>query len=241
MQLLAAVAGRLVVDASRAALPGFAGAAAAALRSFSACSRACTSAWRRASSSAVRLRFSSSLLRRFSSSRRSRSSRSFSSALAFGALERGLRLLLGLALAVDLFLLVPRLILEHLALDVGALAAHLDVDRAGAALRARELQLRLRLAPQGDLAGRGIGLRVVAAVAAAQMREQLVLRILADHVLGAVDLDPGLIELLQQPVDRHLQNLGELRDRYICHARLLGLLGLLRFVSLPRTSACAHP
>ena len=137
--------------------------------------------------------------------------------LVLGALERGLGLLLALALTVDLLLLMARLILEHLALDVGALAAHFDVDGARAALRARELQLRLRLAPQGDLARRGVGLRVVAAVAAAQMRQQLVLRILADHVLGAVDLDPGLVELLQQPVDRHLQHLGELRDCYICH------------------------
>ena len=57
----------------------------------------------------------------------------------------------------------------------------------------------------------------VVAVAAAQMRQQLVLRVLADHVLGAVDLDAGLIELLQQPIDRYLQHLGELRDGYICH------------------------
>ena len=137
--------------------------------------------------------------------------------LVLGALERGLGLLLGLALPIDFLLLMARLILEHLALDVGALAAHLDIDGARAALRARELQLRLRLAAQRDLARRGVGLRVVAAVAAAQMRQQLVLRILADHVLGAVDLDPGLIELLQQPIDRYLQHLGELRDRYICH------------------------
>ena len=133
------------------------------------------------------------------------------------ALERGLGLLLGLALPVDLFLLMTRLVLEHLALDVGAFAAHLDVDGARAALRARELQLRLRLAPQGDLARSRIGLRVVMAVAAPQMRQQLVLRVLADHVLGAVDLDPRLIELLQQPIDRYLQHLGELSDGYICH------------------------
>ena len=113
---------------------------------------------------------------------------------------------------------MARLVLEHLALHVGALAAHLDVDGARAALRARELQLRLRLAPQRDLARRRIGLRVVVTMAAAQMRQQLVLRVLADHVLGAVDLDPGLIELLQQPIDRYFQHLGELRDGYICHS-----------------------
>ncbi len=81
-------------------------------------------------------------------------------ALVFRALERGLRLLLGLALPVDLFLLVARLILEHLALDVGALAAHFDIHGARAALGARELQLRLRLAAQRDFARRGIGLRI---------------------------------------------------------------------------------
>ena len=119
--------------------------------------------------------------------------------LAFRALDRRLGLLLGFAQLVDLFLLMARLILEHLALDVGALAAHLDVDGARAALRARELQFGLGLAPQRDLARGRIGLQVIVAVAAAQMRQQLVLRVLADHVLGAVDLDAGLIELLQQP------------------------------------------
>jgi hypothetical protein len=65
---------------------------------------------------------------------------------------------------------------------------------------------------------RGIrGLHIVVAVAAAQMRQQLVLGILADHVLSAVDFDPGLIELLQQPVDGYLQHLGELGYGYICH------------------------
>jgi hypothetical protein len=138
-------------------------------------------------------------------------------ALALGPLERDLRLLLGFALPINLLLLMPRLVLEHLALDVGALAAHFDVHGTRTSLRACELELRLRLAPQRDLARRRIGLCVLAAVAAAQVRQQLMLRILADHVLRAVDLDAGLIELLQQPVDRDLQHLGELRDRYVCH------------------------
>ena len=55
------------------------------------------------------------------------------------------------------------------------------------------------------------------AVASAQMSQQFVLRILADHVLRAIDFDPGLIELLKQPIDRDLQNLGELSDGNICH------------------------
>jgi hypothetical protein len=54
-------------------------------------------------------------------------------------------------------------------------------------------------------------------VTAPQMRQQLVLRILADHVLCAVDSDPRLIELLQQPIDGDFQDLGELRDGNICH------------------------
>ena len=156
-------------------------------------------------------------------------------ALALGALERGLGLLLRLALLVELFLLQARLILEDLALDVGALAAHLDIHRSCAALRARELEFRLRLAAQRDLARRRVRLGVIAPVAAAQVREQLVLGILADHVIRTADPDAGLIELLKQPVDRHLQHLGELRDGYICHA------AAPKPWLLPRTSACGRP
>ena len=155
--------------------------------------------------------------------------------LVFLPLARGLRLLLGLAQPVDLLLLVARLVLEHFALHIGALAAHLDVDRAGAPLGARQLQLRLGFAPQRDLAGRGIGLDVGAAMTAAQMRQQFMLRLLADHVLRAVDLDPGLIELLEQPVDRYLQHLGELCDGDICH------IAAPRPSLLRRTSACGRP
>src|SRR5487761_2199579 len=70
--------------------------------------------------------------------------------LALLSFQRGLRLFLGLALPVDFFLLMSGLILEDLALHVGALAAHFDVDRTSTPLRARELQFRLRFAPQGD-------------------------------------------------------------------------------------------
>ena len=127
------------------------------------------------------------------------------------ARSRGCARFLGLApLLIDLVLLLARLLLEHVALDVGALLAHLDVDRARAALGARELELALRLALQRDLARRGIALALAAAVAAAQVRQQLELGIVADAVVGAVDLDAGLIELHEQPVDRHLQDLGKL-------------------------------
>ena len=100
---------------------------------------------RRASSSAVRLRFSSSLRRRFSSSSALAVQPLLLEPLVLGALDGGLRLLLALARTVDLFLLVPRLILENLALHVGALAAHFHVDGSRATLGARELQLRCDL------------------------------------------------------------------------------------------------
>src|SRR5690606_25747260 len=67
--------------------------------------------------------------------------------LGFGALGFRARGSLGLApLRFDVFLLLPGLLLQHVALDVRALAAHLDVHGARAALGARELQLALRLA-----------------------------------------------------------------------------------------------
>ena len=194
------------------------------------------SAARRASSSRLLLRVcSSSMRRRFSASSRSRSRRSASRRSCSRSAR--LRLLLGLALLrVELLLLCARLLLEHVALDVGALAAHLDVDGARAALVAGELQLALRLALERDLARRAHRRRVVAAVAAAQVRQQLELRFLADHVLGLDDLDAGLIELREQPVDRHLQHLGKLGNRYFSHT-----VFLVRSASVPapRTSARA--
>src|SRR5690606_1366159 len=54
-------------------------------------------------------------------------------ALDLGALGGRARLFLGAALRVELFLLLARLLLEHVALDVRALLANLDVDRARAA------------------------------------------------------------------------------------------------------------
>src|SRR5690606_12339031 len=91
--------------------------------------------------------------------------------LAFCALDCEARLVLGAALRVQLFLLLPRLLLEHVPLDIGALAAHLDVDRARPALAARELQLALGFALQCD-APRRRG-RILPAVRASQVRQQL--------------------------------------------------------------------
>ena len=96
------------------------------------------------------------------------------------------------------------------------LAPHLDVDRAGTTLGARKLQFALRLALQRDLARRAAVL--IAAMAAAQMRQQFELGIVADAIVRPSDLDARLIELHDQPVHRHLQHLGKLRNSYFCHA-----------------------
>src|SRR5690606_32509406 len=61
--------------------------------------------------------------------------------LALGALGGLTGLLLGSPLRVELFLLLTGLLLEHVPLDVRALAAHLDADRARAPLPARELEI----------------------------------------------------------------------------------------------------
>jgi len=58
-------------------------------------------------------------------------------------------------------------------------------------------------------------------VTAAQVRQQLEFRLLADHVLGARDRDTGLIELRDQAVDRHLEHVGELSNGYISHSGFL--------------------
>jgi hypothetical protein len=54
-------------------------------------------------------------------------------------------------------------------------------------------------------------------VSAPQVREQLHLRVVADAIVGALDLDAGLIELHEQPVDRYLQYFGKLGDSYFSH------------------------
>ncbi len=124
-------------------------------------------------------------------------------------------------LAIELLLLLLGLLLEHVALDVGPLAADLDVDRARTTLRAGKLELRLRLALERNAPGRGVACgRVRLPVAATQIRQQLELRIVADRVFRATDLDTGLVELRKQFLDRYLQNLGELCNCHICHTLL---------------------
>jgi len=86
------------------------------------------------------------------------------------ALDGVARLLVGAAHRVELFLLFACLLLEHVSLDVGALLADFDVDRARAALAAAQLELTRRLAVQRDSA-RGRFAGVLAAVRLAQMRQ----------------------------------------------------------------------
>src|SRR5690606_21810931 len=83
-------------------------------------------------------------------------------------------------------------------------------------LAAGKLQLTLRLALQGD-ARRGRRRRVLAPMRSAQVRQQLELRILADLVLGALHLDSRLVELHEQPLDRHFEDFGKFCDRYFRH------------------------
>src|SRR5256885_5637986 len=138
-------------------------------------------------------------------------------ALGFGALILRAHRRFGLlATVIDLVLLGARLLLEHVALDVGAFAAHLDIDGARAPLRAGELQLALGLAPQGDLARRAVAIGV-APVAAAQVREQLEFGVVADARVRTRHLDARLVELRQQPVHRHLENLGKLGNAHFGH------------------------
>ena len=54
----------------------------------------------------------------------------------------------------------------------------------------------------------------------AQVREQLELGILADDIGGTADLDAGLVELLDEPIDRDLQYFREIRDRNFRHSCL---------------------
>src|SRR6185312_6262466 len=137
-------------------------------------------------------------------------------ALGFEPLRLGAHGFIGLAaLRVDLILLLTRLLLQHVALDVRLFLTHLDVDGARTPLRARELDLLLGLAAEGDLVGRAAFLP--AAVAAAQVCEQLELRIVADARVRAVHLDAGLVELHEQSIHRHLQDFRELRNCYVCH------------------------
>ena len=138
-------------------------------------------------------------------------------ALVLDTLRLAAHGLFGLAtLGVDLVLLLTSLLFEHIALDVGLLLANFDVHRTSTTLRAGQLELALRLALERDLAGRSIAV-VATAVAATQMSQQFELRIIADAIVGSVHFDACLIELHEQPIDRHLQDFGKLGNCYFCH------------------------
>ncbi len=125
------------------------------------------------------------------------------------------------------------------ALDVGALAAHLDADRlrrrAGARGRAgarsglrrsdRLRQLCHRLALERDLARLGGFLRRDLAVAAPQVAKQFHLFVLGNDVAAVGLLDARLVELLEQPVDRDADAGRQLINRYLAHAWALPFTG----------------
>ncbi len=111
------------------------------------------------------------------------------------------------------------LLLEYVALHVGTLHAHLDVDGTRTTGTAGELNFALLLALQRDLARRchGAGFLAGLPVTTAQMTQQLELGLVADLVGRSCHLDAGLIELHEQLLDRNLQHLGELGNCYVCH------------------------
>ena len=125
------------------------------------------------------------------------------------------RVLLRLADLVHFFLLLASLLLQHIALDVSALLAHLDVDRARTPLVGALTQLALRLALERDLARRGAF--TLAAVTTAQEGQQLELGVVADPGVRTAHGNPRLFELHQKPLDRHFQNFGKLCDCDVGH------------------------
>jgi len=141
--------------------------------------------------------------------------------LAFGVETVFLALLrlFGVAsLLIDLVLLLARLLLEDVTIDVSPLRTDFDVHCARTALPAGEPDFLLGFAIERNPAGRGIA-PLTAAVAAAQMSEELQLGIIADAIVRAGYFDARLIELHEQPIDRHLQYLGKLGNGYFCHRR----------------------
>src|SRR6185369_9063342 len=160
----------------------------------------------------------------------------------FGSLALGALLLLALAplrcellflaterlgLGVRLFLAAKQIFLARMrgggvlggrgdvvALDEGALLAHLDLDRARLAARVGLLDLAGRLANEGDLlalAGRG------GAVCRAQMVEQARLVALGQRVVGGGLAHAGRPQLLEQRRRGAVELGGELGDGGRCH------------------------
>ena len=134
-----------------------------------------------------------------------------------GFLDRTSCRLLGLAYLVDLFLRHACLLLEHAAIDIRALGAHLDAYRPRATLGGTHFELALRLALQRDLARPCGGRLRRMTVRTPQVRQQLALRFIADPRVCAGNTDTRFVKLLQQLVDRNLQNLGELGNRHVRH------------------------
>ena len=127
-------------------------------------------------------------------------------------------LFLGTALCIQRFLFFQRLLLEHIPLDVSALAAHLNIDGTRAPLCTRQSQLRLRLSLERNTSRRGSCCRgIVLSVATAQVCQQFELRFIADLCIRTTDLDARFIELRQQLLNRHLQYFSKLSNCHFSH------------------------
>ena len=134
-------------------------------------------------------------------------------------------------LGVDLILMVTGLFFQNITLDVRFLLANFDVHRTSATLHAGQLELALRLALERDFARRSIAV-VTTSVSTTQMSQQFEFRIIADASVGSVHFDACLVELHEQPIDRHFQDFCELGNCYFCHR----LLNPPCLTGLPRTN-----
>ena len=113
--------------------------------------------------------------------------------------------------------LLPVLLFDQLALDVGALLAHFHRDRGLALARSHGDFLHLA-ALQGDLLGRDVfGRRFCLTVRATQETEQLHLFGRRHHLIRPLEAHASLGELLQQFIYRSADQLGECSYRNFGH------------------------
>ena len=130
---------------------------------------------------------------------------------------------------------------QRSALDIGALAPHLDAHglagargsgaaRSGSATTAgnRLPQLADGLALQRHLARLGSRRRICLAVTLTQEIQQIAFLVVGDGVIAAGLVDTGLAQLAQQPVQRNTHIRSELGDSNFSHTRPRKLIAALR-------------
>ena len=123
-----------------------------------------------------------------------------------------------LALTIQRVLLILRLLLENIALDVGALLANLNADRSGSSLGTGQAKLGRRFSLKRNSPWRRrSGGRIVLAVTATQVSQQFQFRIFTDFVIRSLDLNASLVKLRKQLVDRNLQYFSKLCNCHISH------------------------